>query len=401
MAARRVSGRQIGEAPDARARGRRDACAACKRRPPDSPASCALTASPAASRSPATSATTSLARTSTGRSTGIPRRSRSPATPRTSAPRSAARGRSGSPITIRGGGHSIAGRSIRDGALCIDLRALNAVDVDPATGIVRVGGGALLERARRGDAGARARGAGRADLAHRRRRAGARRRPRLADAPPRADGRRAARGGGRARRRPDRAATPTSRELLWALRGGGGEFGVVTEFEFQAVPRRQPCSAGCSSTRGSGPARRSRPPLGDGRRAGRADHVRRADHGAAGARRGGRAAVIAVAWSGELAEGERVIAPLRAGARRTDLVGPMPYVALQSMLDHTAPRGLALPRQAALPARGRRRLRRRAARGLRARADARVPRDDRRGWAARSTASRRARPPSATAARAR
>ena len=33
---------------------------------------------------------------------------------------------------------------MRDGALCLDLRALNAVDVDAETGRVRVGGGALL-----------------------------------------------------------------------------------------------------------------------------------------------------------------------------------------------------------------------------------------------------------------
>jgi FAD/FMN-containing dehydrogenase len=48
------------------------------------------------------------------------------------------------PFTIRAGGHSISGRSMRDDAVCIDLRALNRVEVEPATGVVRVGGGTLL-----------------------------------------------------------------------------------------------------------------------------------------------------------------------------------------------------------------------------------------------------------------
>ena len=55
----------------------------------------------------------------------------------------AARG-AGLPFTIRGGGHSVSGRSVVDDALCIDLRQMNRVEVDPARGVARVGGGALL-----------------------------------------------------------------------------------------------------------------------------------------------------------------------------------------------------------------------------------------------------------------
>jgi len=55
---------------------------------------------------------------------------------------------------------------------------------------------------------------------------------------------------------------------------------------------------------------------------------------------GGPAAIVALAWSGDIEEGERVIAPLRAAGPLADQVAPMPYVALQSMLDQTAPHGL-------------------------------------------------------------
>jgi FAD/FMN-containing dehydrogenase len=49
--------------------------------------------------------------------------------------------------------------------------------------------------------------------------------------------------------------------------------------------------------------------------------------------------VLAVAYAGDPGEGERILEPLRATRPLLDLIGPMPYVALQSMLDATAPHG--------------------------------------------------------------
>ena len=56
---------------------------------------------------------------------------------------------------------------------------------------------------------------------------------------------------------------------------------------------------------------------------------------------GGPALAVAMAWTGDMAEGERVVGSLRAECPpAVDLIGPMPYVALQGMLDQTAPHGL-------------------------------------------------------------
>ncbi len=49
------------------------------------------------------------------------------------------------PISVRGGGHSVAGHSVGEGSLMIDLKELRAVTVDAAARTADVGGGALLE----------------------------------------------------------------------------------------------------------------------------------------------------------------------------------------------------------------------------------------------------------------
>lgn len=141
----------------------------------------------------------------------------------------------GLPIAVRGGGHSVAGHAVADGALVIDMRDRREVSVDPATGIVRVGGGALWEDldtaawahhlavvgGTYGDTGvaglALSGGIGWLSGAQ----------GFTCDNLVRAEVVTAA--GERVVAGPD--GDP---DLLWALRGGGGNFGVATSLEFRA-----------------------------------------------------------------------------------------------------------------------------------------------------------------------
>jgi FAD/FMN-containing dehydrogenase len=251
------------------------------------------------------------------------------------------------PFTIRAGAHSVSGRSVRDGSLCIDIRALDDVHVDPERQTVRVGGGALLGEL---DAATQEHGlavpAG--QISHTgvggltlgggigwlMRHHGLTIDSLLAAEVALADGRIV------------RAAPDEHADLFWALRGGGGDFAAVTSFEFRAH-RVGPLVLGGMLVH---PWENARDALQAARAlmAGAPDEltvfaaiITAPPEPPFPAGLHGRPAVaIAVAWSGDVAEGERVLAPLRATpAPALDLVAPMPFTALQAMLDQTAPHG--------------------------------------------------------------
>jgi FAD/FMN-containing dehydrogenase len=140
-------------------------------------------------------------------------------------------------IAVRGGGHNVAGTAVNDGGLVVDLSPMRAVRMDHANGTVHVQGGATWGDVDRVTAphGLAAPGGvvsptGVAGLAlsggvSRHRRLHGMTIDNLVSAEVvTADGRRL------------RAAADEHPDLYWALRGGGGNFGVVTSFEFRAHP---------------------------------------------------------------------------------------------------------------------------------------------------------------------
>jgi FAD/FMN-containing dehydrogenase len=133
-------------------------------------------------------------------------------------------------------------------------------------------------------------------------------------------------------------------ELLWGLRGGGGNFGVVASFEFSLHPvatvlgglmmfsweRARDLFAtfdGWSKT------------LPDDGSMLAAAMTAPPEPFVPAELVGRPVAALVGCWCGDIDEGQRALNPLRALSPAVDLFGPMPYPMLQGMLDAGAPRG--------------------------------------------------------------
>ncbi|HEY7381066.1 MAG TPA: FAD-binding oxidoreductase [Gaiella sp.] len=251
------------------------------------------------------------------------------------------------PLSVRGGGHAVAGHAVRDGALMIDLAHMSAVHVDPGAETARAAGGALWSDVDRATQpvglattggiishtgiGGLTLGGG---LGHLMRKHGLTVDNVLSVDLVTADGEQL---------RVDGSSEP---ELFWGLRGGGGNFGIATAFEYQLHPVGPLVLGGPIFWRlEDGPevmrflrdfAPEAPDELG----------ITLAMMRAAPSPfmppevRGTPVVGLIPVWAGDLDEGEQAIAPLRSvGSPVVDVVRRVPYLFIQSMLDLGAPHG--------------------------------------------------------------
>jgi FAD/FMN-containing dehydrogenase len=251
------------------------------------------------------------------------------------------------PLAVRGGGHNVAGTASVDDGLVIDLSAMRAVRMDESGRTVHVQGGATwadvdavtapLGLAAAGGVVSETGVAGLAlsgGVSHQRRRDGMTIDNLISAQVVLADGRRV------------RASADEHPDLFWALRGGGGNFGVVTVFEFRLHELGPEVFAVNVAY-----------PLEDTRRvftawrdavadapdelttAGFVWALPEVDELPEDLRGRAHSGVVGI-WAGDPEEGERATAPLRELASPLlDTSGPMEYLDLQRFLDPFFPRG--------------------------------------------------------------
>jgi FAD/FMN-containing dehydrogenase len=251
-------------------------------------------------------------------------------------------------VTVYAGGHGVTGAACRDGALCIDLRGMKAIHVDPATRTARAQAGlnwgeldAVTQAHGLAVTGGRASDTGVAGLTlgsgsgWLERKLGytcdSLRRAQVVTA----DGRIVT------------ASEDENPELFWGLRGGGGNFGIVTEFEFQLHPVGPTLLGGLLMF----PAPMARDLV-----AFYAEFIAGAPDEVLGGLafisappeefvpepvRGQPVVGAVAAYAGPVDEGREALRPLREfGPPPLDLVDEIPYVALQQLIDAGNPKGL-------------------------------------------------------------
>ena len=136
-----------------------------------------------------------------------------------------------------------------------------------------------------------------------------------------------------------RAAADENPDLFWAVRGGGGNFGIATSLEFKLHLVGPMVTGGLAAH----PIAKANEVLRFFRDATRSlpddmSMVGALTHAPDGS--GTSIAALAVAHCGSLAEGEAAMKPIKAfGPPIMDVIGPIPYSALNVMLDAGYPKG--------------------------------------------------------------
>jgi len=241
-------------------------------------------------------------------------------------------------IAVRGGGHNVAGRSTVDGGLMIDLSAMRGVTVDPVARRAVVQGGALWKDVNRETqlhalattggvvgstgVGGLTLGGGIGWLMARH---GMALDNLVATTVVLADG------------RVVRASAESESELFWAVRGGGGNFGVATTFEFTLHPIGPVVTGGLVAF--------PYPEAGTVLRRWRDMTATAPDDlmlvaALSTSPDGHKIIGVGACHCGTPAEGEAVARQIRSfGTVVMDAMGPVPYTVLNGMIDASYPAG--------------------------------------------------------------
>jgi len=243
-------------------------------------------------------------------------------------------------ICVRSGGHNVAGRAVVDGALMIDLSAMRGIHVEPGHRRARAQAGVLWKQLNRetqlhglattggvvsstGIAGLTL-GGGFGWLM-----------PKHGLALDNLRGAEIVLASGEV----TRASAVENADLFWAIRGGGGNFGIVTSFEFDLHAVGPTITGGAvvhPLARGTAALRLYRDvcaSLPD-------DAMLVAALQSAPDGSGTRLAAVVGCHAGTLEDGAATFKALKQeGPPMVDMIGPMPYTLLNSMIDGAFPRG--------------------------------------------------------------